>query len=162
MIDFSLSPQLEEIRRQTIAFMDEYVYPAEQRYPGAESLPAEVEHDLREKVKALGLWAPHMPAEAGGMGIGVVGLAVMNEILGRSPHGPRLFNCAAPDAGNMELLHIAANPEQRKKYLQPLVRAECRSCFAMTEPEVAGSDPTLLQARAELDGDSWVINGHKW
>jgi alkylation response protein AidB-like acyl-CoA dehydrogenase len=87
---------------------------------------------------------------------------LINEILGRSPYAPRLFNCAAPDAGNMELLHIAANAGQRKKYLEPLVAAEVRSCFAMTEPEVAGSDPTLIQARGEIDGGSWVINGHKW
>ena len=162
MIDFSPSPEQEEIRRRTAAFMDEHVYPAEAQYGIEGNLPRDLERELQAKVKALGLWAPHMPAEAGGMGIGVVGLALINEILGRSPYAPRLFNCAAPDAGNMELLHIAANSEQRKKYLDPLVGAEVRSCFAMTEPETAGSDPTLLQARAELDGDSWVINGHKW
>jgi alkylation response protein AidB-like acyl-CoA dehydrogenase len=162
MIDFSPSSEQEDMRRRTAAFMDGYVYPAERQYGIEGNLPREVERELQQKVKALGLWAPHMPAEAGGMGIGVVGLALINEILGRSPYAPRLFNCAAPDAGNMELLHIAANAEQRGKYLEALVAGEVRSCFAMTEPETAGSDPTLLQARAELDGDAWVINGHKW
>ncbi len=162
MIDFSPSPELEEIRRKTLAFMDEHVYPAEQRYPGHHGLPPETERELQQKARALGLWAPHLPAESGGMGIGVVGLALINEILGRSPIAPRLLNCAAPDSGNMELLHLAASPEQRRKYLAPLVEGECRSCFAMTEPEVAGSDPTLLQARAEIEGDCWILNGHKW
>jgi len=162
MIDFSPSPEQEEIRRRVTSFMEEHVYPAERQYGIEGNLPPEIERGLRQKVKALGLWAPHMPAAAGGMGIGVVGLALINEILGRSPYAPRLFNCAAPDAGNMELLHIAANAGQRKKYLEPLVAAEVRSCFAMTEPEVAGSDPTLIQARGEIDGGSWVINGHKW
>ena len=162
MIDFTPSPEIEEIRRKTLQFMKEHVYPAEQHYREIEGLPAELERDLQKKAKALGLWAPHMPKDAGGMGIGVVGLGLINEILGRSPIAPRLLNCAAPDAGNMELLHVAATPEQRKMYLNPLVAAEIRSCFAMTEPEVAGSDPTLLQCRADLQGDSWVLNGHKW
>jgi len=162
MIDFSLSPEQEELCRKTLAFLEEHVYPAEQQCAGREALPRPVERELQQRVKILGLWAPHLPAEAGGMGIGVVGLALLNEILGRSPLAPRIFGCAAPDAGNAELLHLAANAGQRKKYLEPLVAGEVRSCFAMTEPEVAGSDPTLLQARAELQGDCWAINGHKW
>src|SRR5262249_37580240 len=112
--------------------------------------------------KEMELWAPHMPKECGGMGIGVVGLALVNEILGRSPIGPRIFGCAAPDAGNCEVLHIAGTPEQKEKYLKPLVASEIRSCFAMTEPEVSGADPTMLQTRAVREGDEWVINGHKW
>jgi acyl-CoA dehydrogenase len=162
MVDFAVSPEMEEIQKQLTAFMDEYVYAAESQADEHEGLPAALERELQDKVKALGLWAPHMPKDAGGMGISVVGLGLMNEIIGRSPLGPRIFGCAAPDAGNAELLHIAGSPAQQAQYLKPLVAGEIRSCFAMTEPEVAGSDPTGLRARAELHGDHWVINGHKW
>ena len=96
------------------------------------------------------------------MGIGFIGQALMNEIVGRSVFAPRLFGNAAPDAGNAELLLIAATAEQKEKYLRPLAAGEVRSCFAMTEPEVAGSDPTGLRTTAVRDGDEWVINGHKW
>ena len=162
MIDFSIPPELEQTRRQIIAFMDEHVYPAESRMDENGALPAELRKSLQQKVKEMGLWAPHMPKDAGGMGIGVVGLALINEILGRSPLGPGLFGCQAPDAGDQELLHLAGTPEQKKKYLAPNVAGEVRSCFAMTEPEVSGADPVNLRCRAVLEGDTWVINGHKW
>jgi alkylation response protein AidB-like acyl-CoA dehydrogenase len=103
-----------------------------------------------------------MAEEVGGMGIGVVGLALMNEIIGRSPIGPIIFGCQAPDAGNSEILHLFGTEEQKKKYLLPNVAGDVRSCFAMTEPEVSGADPTNLQTTAALDGGEWVINGHKW
>ena len=96
------------------------------------------------------------------MGIGFIGQALVNEIIGRSVIGPRIFGNAAPDAGNAELLLIAATPEQKEKYLGPLASGEVRSCFAMTEPEVSGSDPTGLRTSAVREGDEWVINGHKW
>ncbi len=96
------------------------------------------------------------------MGIGFIGQALVNEIIGRSVIAPRIFGSAAPDAGNAELLIIAATDEQKQRFLQPLAAGDVRSCFAMTEPEVSGSDPTGLRTRAELDGDEWVINGHKW
>jgi acyl-CoA dehydrogenase len=162
MIDFSISPELEATRQRTTAFMDEFVYPNESRMVEDEGLPADLELDLQRRVKALALWAPNLPREWGGMGIGYVGQALVNEIVGRSVIAPRLFGNAAPDAGNAELLLIAATPEQKEKYLRPLAAGEVRSCFAMTEPEVAGSDPTGLRTTAIRDGNDWVINGHKW
>lgn len=162
MIDFSIPPDIEKMRKTVSTFMDEHVYPNEAHADEHAGLPTELEKSLQAKVKELGLWAPHMPKDEGGMGIKVVELALLNEIIGRSPIGPRIFGCAAPDAGNAELLHIAGTKEQKEKYLTPLVAGDIRSCFAMTEPEVAGSDPTGLQTTAVLDGDEWVINGHKW
>ncbi|MEO8434919.1 MAG: acyl-CoA dehydrogenase family protein [Pyrinomonadaceae bacterium] len=162
MIDFSISSELEATRQRTTAFMEEFVYPNENKLIEDEGLPAELEADLQQRVKALGLWAPNLPREWGGMGIGYIGQALMNEIVGRSVIAPRLFGNAAPDAGNAELLLIAATPEQKEKYLHPLAAGEVRSCFAMTEPEVSGSDPTGLRTTAVREGDAWVINGHKW
>lgn len=162
MIDFSISPELEATRQRTTAFMDEFVYPNESKLVEDEGLPADLEVELQRRVKALGLWAPNLPRAWGGMGIGYIGQALVNEIVGRSVIAPRLFGNAAPDAGNAELLLIAATPEQKEKYLRPLAAGEVRSCFAMTEPEVAGSDPTSLRTTAIRDGNDWVINGHKW
>ena len=168
MIDFSPTPEQEQIRRLTTQIMERYVYPAEEHlsdepsdafFPG---IPDAVLRPIQARVRELGLWAPHMPEEVGGMGIGVVGLALMNEIIGRSPIGPIIFGCQAPDAGNCEILHLYGTEEQKKKYLLPNVAGEVRSCFSMTEPEVSGADPTNLQTTAVLDGDEWVINGHKW
>jgi acyl-CoA dehydrogenase len=162
MIDFSISPELEAVQERATRFMDEFVYPNESKLIEDEGLPADLEKELQQKAKALGLWAPHLPREWGGMGIGFIGQALVNEIAGRSVIAPRLFGNAAPDAGNAELLLIAATPEQKEKYLRPLTAGEVRSCFAMTEPEVAGSDPTGLRTTAGREGDEWVINGHKW
>ncbi|MBB3851196.1 alkylation response protein AidB-like acyl-CoA dehydrogenase [Parageobacillus caldoxylosilyticus] len=103
-----------------------------------------------------------MPKEAGGAGLGLVSLALLSEVVGRSPIGPYIFGTMAPDAGNSEILWHAGTEEQKRKYLYPLVNGDIRSCFAMTEPEVSGSDPRLLKATAVLDGDEWVINAHKW
>jgi alkylation response protein AidB-like acyl-CoA dehydrogenase len=162
MIDFSLSPEIEQIRKVTASFMEKHVYPVEREIGEDGFLPADLLKSLQGKVKELGLWAPHMPEEVGGMGIGVVDLALMNEIIGRSPVGPIIFGCQAPDAGNCEILHLFGTEEQKKRYLLPNVAGEVRSCFAMTEPEVSGADPTNLQTTAVLDGDQWVVNGHKW
>jgi acyl-CoA dehydrogenase len=162
MIDFSISPELEAVQQRATKFMDEFVYSNESKLVEDEGLPADLEKELQEKVKALGLWAPHLPREWGGMGIGFIGQALVNEIAGRSVIAPRLFGNAAPDAGNAELLLIAATFEQKEEYLRPLAMGEVRSCFAMTEPEVAGSDPTGLRTTATRDGDDWIINGHKW
>lgn len=162
MIDFSISPELEAMRHRAAAFMEEFVYPNESKMVEHEGLPAELNLDLQRRVKALGLWAPNLPPEWGGMGIGYIGQALVNEIVGRSVIAPHLFGNAAPDAGNAELLLIAATREQKEKYLRSLAAGEVRSCFAMTEPEVAGSDPTGLRTTAVRDGGDWVINGHKW
>jgi alkylation response protein AidB-like acyl-CoA dehydrogenase len=162
MIDFSISPELEKIRASITAFMEARVYPNEDKIREHEGLPLDLERKLQQEVKDQGLWAPNLPHEWGGMGIGYVGQALANEIIGRSVIAPRIFGSMAPDAGNAELLIVAANAEQKEKYLRPLAADEVRSCFAMTEPEVAGSDPTGLRTSAVRDGDQWVINGHKW
>jgi acyl-CoA dehydrogenase len=162
MIDFSIPPELAAVQKRAVAFMNEFVYPNESKLVEDEGLPADLERELQQKVKTLGLWAPHLPREWGGMGIGFIGQALVNEIAGRSVIAPRLFGNAAPDAGNAELLLIVATPEQKEKYLRPLAAGEVRSCFAMTEPEVSGSDPTGLRTTAVRDGNEWVINGHKW
>lgn len=162
MIDFTVSPELETARQAVAAFMDQHVYPNENQIVEDEGIPVELERELQDQVKAQGLWAPHLPKEWSGMGIGFIGQALVNEIIGRSVIGPRIFGNAAPDAGNAELLLIAATPEQKEKYLRPLASGEVRSCFAMTEPEVSGSDPTGLRTSAVREGDEWVINGHKW
>src|SRR2546423_1006103 len=117
---------------------------------------------MRARVKALGLWTPQLPKEYGGLGLTLTEFARVSEELGRTPLGHYLFNCQAPDAGNMEVLLAHATPEQRKLYLWPLVRGEVRSCFSMTEPEHPGSNPTWLSTSAIKDDEDYVINGHKW
>ena len=112
--------------------------------------------------RSAGLWAPHLPPEAGGSGSGFLEYAYLNEEIGRSFIAQLIFGCQAPDAGNGEILHLFGTAEQKERFLEPLVAGETRSFFGMTEPEVAGSDPTLLRGRAERDGDEWVINAHKW
>ena len=117
---------------------------------------------LRELVKERGLWAAHLPPELGGQGFGQVKLGLMHEILGTSPYAPFVFGNNAPDSGNAEILALAGTPEQKERWLEPLLAGELRSAFSMTEPDTAGSDPTLLATRAADDGDEWVIDGHKW
>jgi alkylation response protein AidB-like acyl-CoA dehydrogenase len=161
-MDFTISPELEELRQQVTAFMDEYVYSNEANALEHEGLPVELERELQAKVKERGLWGPNVPREWGGLGLGFVGQGVLNEVIGRSTIAPRVFGSMAPDAGNIELLHLSATPSQKETYLKPLAAGDVRSCFAMTEPEVAGSDPTGLRTRAVRDGGDWVIDGHKW
>ncbi|HEV8687766.1 MAG TPA: acyl-CoA dehydrogenase family protein, partial [Gaiellaceae bacterium] len=109
-----------------------------------------------------GLWAPHVPPEAGGTGRGFLAYAHLNEEIGRSTYAQLVFGCQAPDAGNAEILHLFGTDEQKERWLRPLVAGEIRSFFSMTEPEVPGSDPTTLRTTARRDGDEWVIDGHKW
>ncbi len=162
MADFSMTPQIKEMRRKAKAFLDEQIIPNEpalsQHGPGADALMK----DLQSRVKGMGMWALFIGAEAGGTGQGFLPYAFVNEILGRSPFAPRAFGCAAPDTGNAEILHQFGTPEQQERWMKPLVAGEIRSCFSMTEPEVSGADPTGLRTRAVRDGDEWVINGHKW
>jgi acyl-CoA dehydrogenase len=161
MVDFTLSPEIREMRAQVKAFLDEHVIPNENAFEdGAES--EALMKDLQSRTKAMGMWAPHLPKEGGGMGIGFLPYAYINEILGRSPYAPRAFGAQAPDSGNAEILHQFGTPEQKERWMKPLVNGDVRSCFSMTEPEVSGADPTGLKTRAVRDGDEWVINGHKW
>lgn len=117
---------------------------------------------LRDEVRSLGLWAPQLPTELGGMGLNLVEHGLMSEALGHSAIGHFVFGCQAPDAGNMEILHMFGSTEQKETWLGPLTRGEIRSCFSMTEPEHAGSNPTQMSCTAQIDGDDFIINGHKW
>ncbi len=162
MPDFTMTPEIKEMRQKVRAFMDEHIYPNEELLTGGEDKALALMQELRGKVKKMGMWAPHLPAEAGGMGIGFMSYVFMNEILGRSVFAPFAFGSQAPDSGNAEILWHFGTEEQKQRWLKPLVDGDIRSCFSMTEPEVAGSDPTLLQTKGVRDGDDWVINGHKW
>ncbi|MBV8953603.1 MAG: acyl-CoA dehydrogenase family protein [Solirubrobacterales bacterium] len=117
---------------------------------------------VQQDVRARGLWAAHLDPELGGQGYGQVKLGLMHEILGTSPIAPLAFGNAAPDSGNSEILALAGTPEQKERYLYPLLAGDLKSAFSMTEPDSAGSDPTLLKTRAVRDGERWVIDGHKW
>jgi len=117
---------------------------------------------LRAEVRRLGLWAPHLPREHGGLGLSLPAFAEVSAVLGESPLGHYLFNCQAPDVGNQELLLAHGTPDQQARWLGPLVRGEIRSCFAMTEPEFAGSNPVWMATRAVREGDSYRLSGHKW
>ena len=119
-------------------------------------------HELREQVKRLHAWAPHLQPTEGGLGMSLVEFAKVSEVLGRSPIGHWIANCQAPDIGNMELMHSHASHELRTRWLSPLMAGDIRSCFAMTEPEHAGSNPVWMSTRAVLDGGDYVIDGHKW
>ena len=162
-IDFTLSPEVEQIRLRVRTFITDVVRPAEgalAELRGKERLKALVA--LRERAKAAGLWLPHMPTEWGGMGLGHVELAMVQSEAARASYGPWVLNCQAPDEGNMHTLLHWGTDAQKEKYLRPLLEGWTMSCFAMTEPEVAGSDPTLIRTHAYQDGDEWVVNGHKW
>jgi len=168
-IDFSMSPELEDIRLRVRTFVNDVIKPEEERIEGTGGEPplsggerVEALVELRKQAHADGIWLPHMPEEWGGMGLGHVELAMVQAEAAKSYYGPWVFNCQAPDEGNMHTLLHWATDEQKEKYLRPLCEGRVWSCFAMTEPEVAGSDPTLIQTRAYQDGDEWVINGHKW
>ena len=143
-------------------FMQEHVYPNETALAREDDAAQQLVADLRARAKAEGLWAPHLPPEAGGTGEGFLSYAHLNEEIGRSTYAQLVFGCQAPDAGNGEILHMFGTDEQKERWLKPLVAGEIRSFFSMTEPEVSGSDPTSLQTRAVRDGDDWVIDGHKW
>ena len=172
-IDFTLSPELEELRMRIRTFVNDVIKPAEMEIEGHRDGADVVEPlsgrdriakliELRKVAHAEGIWLPHMPEEWGGMGLGHVELAMVQAEAAKSHYGPWVFNCQAPDEGNMHTLLHWATDEQKEKYLKPLCEGRTWSCFAMTEPEVAGSDPTLIQTSAYEDGDEWVINGHKW
>ena len=164
-IDFTFPPEIDALRLKVREFVARVVRPAEERI-------AQHEGDRRFLVKSIiemriaardqGLWLPHMPKEYGGMGLGHVAMAAVSAEAAKSGFGPYALNAQAPDEGNMHTLLHWATDAQKEKYLRTLCDGMVRSCFAMTEPEVAGSDPTLIQTRAVPDGDHWVVNGHKW
>ncbi len=169
-MDFNPSPEVAQLRERVLDFMDAEVYPQEREI--MEALDEEVGPGVpypqnlvaaREKAKGEGLWNLFMPDERFGPGLTNWEYGLLCEEMGRSPMAaPMAFNCSAPDTGNMEILAEHGTAEQRERWLEPLLEGRIRSCFSMTEPEVSGSDPTLLQARAWLDGDEWVVDGHKW
>ena len=162
-MDFQVSEEMSVRLAMIREFMDREVIPleGEMLHGDAQTLQTAVEA-AQAKVKQMGLWAPNHPVEFGGLGLSMVDHGLFAEAVGRSPLGMTVFGTQAPDAGNIEILHKYGTAEQKDRWLQPLVAGEIRSCFSMTEPETAGSNPTLLAATAASDGDDYVINGQKW
>ncbi len=170
-MDFDYSPKVRQLQQRVTAFMEEHVYPAEERFEaemaafraaGNPWQPAPVIEELKAKARAAGLWNLFLPESDHGAGLTNVEYAPLAEIMGRSHIGSEPFNCSAPDTGNMETLVRYATREQQQQWLKPLLDGTIRSGFAMTEPDVASSDATNIQARIERDGDQYVINGRKW
>ncbi|MEY2740698.1 MAG: acyl-CoA dehydrogenase family protein [Ilumatobacteraceae bacterium] len=164
MIDFTFPPEIDAVRLRVREFVDAEIRPAWEATDG---------DDRREVVRTIvrlrarareewRLWLPHMPVEWGGMGLGPTAMAAVSAEAAKVPIGPYVLNAQAPDEGNQHTLLHWGTPEQHERYLRPSCEGTVRSCFAMTEPEVAGSDPTLIRTRAYRDGDEWVLNGHKW
>ena len=170
-MDFAPSERVQKLSERIEAFLDEHVYPVELELLHSLDQEVTVESgiayppsmvELRERAKAEGLWNLFLPDEEHGGGLTNWEYGMLCETMGRSVVAPMVFNCSAPDTGNMEILLEYGTPEQKEKWLRPLLEEHARSCFSMTEPETAGSDPTGLRGRAELDGDEWVVNAHKW
>lgn len=161
-MDFSTPPELAELLERAKQLMESEVYPLESTARESFEAVLPAANSARERIKAAGLWAPQMPTEHGGMGLDFLPHAHMSEILGRSPLGHYVFGCQAPDAGNMEILHKFGTDEQKERWLRPLAAGQIRSCFSMTEPDRAGSNPTWMETTAVRDGDELVINGRKW
>lgn len=162
-IDFSIEPEFQAKLDWARSFIKEWVEPLETlHFELEEKVFKRIVEDLQQKVKAEKLWATHLPPELGGQGYGQLKLALLNELEGRTLWAPLIFGNEAPDTGNSEILALAGTPEQKDRWLYPLLDGRIKSAFSMTEPEHAGSDPTVMSTRANLDGDEWVINGHKW
>ncbi len=165
-MDFTLSPDIEDLRLRTRAFIAEHVLPLEanpESFSDHENIPHHKLAPVREKAKAAGLWAPQSPKEFGGMALPVVAWAAIYEEAARSIFGPVAINCMAPDDGNMNLLSKVGTPEQKEKFLRPIVEGKVRSSFVMTEPSPgSGSDPGMMLTRAEKRNDRYIIRGRKW
>jgi acyl-CoA dehydrogenase len=163
--DFETEPEFQRELNWVDEFVREEIEPLDlvlgSPYDLSDPRVLKATKPLQEEVKKRGLWACHLGPDLGGLGFGQLKLALLNEILGRSQYAPRVFGCQAPDSGNAEILAHYGSPEQKKRFLQPLMDGEIVSCYSMTEPH-AGADPTLFRTRAERDGDHWVINGEKW
>lgn len=166
-MDFEYSPKVQELMDRVNAFMDEYIYPNEDQFmkevaEGDRWEPTQIVETLKEKAKEQGLWNLFLPESEHGAGLTNVEYAPLCEIMGRVIWAPEVFNCNAPDTGNMEVLARYGTPEQQEQWLKPLLAGEMRSCFAMTEPKVASSDATNIESSIVRDGDEYVINGRKW
>ena len=170
-MDFDFSPRTKDLQARLHRFMDEHIYPAEPRWwaeieentrAGRRWQPLKVIEDLKPVARSAGLWNLFLPDSDRGVGLSNQEYAPLAEIMGRVPWAPEVFNCSAPDTGNMEVLVRYGTPEQQQRWLEPLLAGEIRSGFAMTEPAVASSDATNISARIERDGDDYVITGRKW
>jgi acyl-CoA dehydrogenase len=161
--DFSTEPEFEAKLAWMRDFVREELWPLDTLIGELDQAQLDAIYaPLQARVKAEGLWAAHLEPELGGQGFGQVKLGLMHEILGTTPFAPNAFGCQPPDSGNSEILALAGTPEQKDRWLHPLLAGDLKSAFSMTEPHTAGSDPTLLQTRAVREGDEYVINGHKW
>ena len=165
-MDFTLSPEVEDIRLRVRDFVDKEVLPLEadpENFADHENIPQARLDPVRAKAKKAGLWAPQVPKEFGGMGLPIVAWAAIYEEAARSIFGPLAIHCMAPDDGNMNLLAKAGTPAQKEKWLRPIAEGKVRSAFAMTEPHPgSGSDPGMMLTRAEKKGDRYIVKGHKW
>ena len=166
-MDFDYTQKVKDLQARLQAFMQEYIYPNERIFhaqvdEGERWQPTAIIESLKPKARAAGLWNLFLPESELGAGLTNLEYAPLCEIMGRSFMAPEVFNCSAPDTGNMEVLERYGSAEHKERWLKPLLAGEIRSCFAMTEPEVASSDATNIQASIERDGDDYVINGHKW
>ena len=162
-MDFTISDKMKTIIQMIEEFVDKELIPLEPEFVNKdfkEMLP--VIREKQEMVKKMELWAPGFPKDCGGMGLNLVELGLISEALGRSPLGHYTFWCQAPDAGNVEILHQYGTDEQKEKWLDPLVKGDIRSCFSMTEVDMPGSNPIMLETTAIKDGNDYIINGHKW
>jgi acyl-CoA dehydrogenase len=166
-MDFEFSPRVKTLLEQLRAFMDEFIYPNQGRYHQAMSAgdrwrPNPMVEELKPKARAAGLWNLFLPESAAGAGLTNLEYAPLCEIMGRVEWAPEVFNCSAPDTGNMEILERFGTPEQKTRWLRPLLEGKIRSGFAMTEPAVASSDATNIESEIRREGDAFVINGRKW
>jgi acyl-CoA dehydrogenase len=166
-MNFEYSPRVVELGKKLQAFMDQYIYPNEATYrdqvaSGDRWKPVPVIEELKPKARAAGLWNLFLPESEYGAGLTNLEYAPLCEIMGRVLWSAEVFNCAAPDTGNMEVIVRYGSPEHKKRWLEPLLNGEIRSCYAMTEPEVASSDATNICASIVRDGDHYVVNGRKW
>ena len=165
-MNFEFNDKVKELQRRLQAFLDEYIYPNEQRFRDEIERnpwsPTRIIEELTPKARAANLWNLFLPESEHGAGLTNLEYAPLCEMMGRSEMAPEVFNCSAPDTGNMEVLARYGTPEQKERWLRPLLAGEIRSCFAMTEPAVASSDATNIEARIVRDGGHYLINGRKW
>jgi acyl-CoA dehydrogenase len=166
-MDFAYSEKVQKLQARVSAFMDQHVYPNEETFQrevseGDRWQPTRIVEELKKKAKEQGLWNLFLPESKAGAGLTNLEYAPLCEIMGRVHWAPEVFNCSAPDTGNMEVLERYGTPEHKKQWLEPLLKGEIRSCFAMTEPAVASSDATNIESRITRQGDHYVINGRKW